>query len=69
MTIRDISGSDYINNNRRKTTGKLGKALEKLSSGFEINRAADDAARLAISEKHALFSQVLNRVRKISTMA
>lgn len=51
MTIRDISGSDYLNNSRKKTTGKLGKALEKLSSGFEINRAADDAARLAISEK------------------
>src|SRR5690554_5540546 len=27
------------------------KALEKLSSGFRINRAADDAAGLAISEK------------------
>lgn len=51
MTIRDISGADYLKNSRKKTTGKLGKALEKLSSGFEINRAADDAARLAISEK------------------
>lgn len=28
-----------------------GKATEKLSSGFRINRAADDAAGLAISEK------------------
>ncbi|WP_068783805.1 flagellin N-terminal helical domain-containing protein [Paenibacillus phocaensis] len=28
-----------------------GKSLEKLSSGFRINRAADDAAGLAISEK------------------
>lgn len=27
------------------------KSLEKLSSGFRINRAADDAAGLAISEK------------------
>lgn len=51
MTIRDITGADYLKNSRKKTTGKLGKALEKLSSGFEINRAADDAARLAISEK------------------
>src|SRR5690606_13973722 len=28
-----------------------GKTLEKLSSGYRINRAADDAAGLAISEK------------------
>src|SRR5437763_255137 len=28
----------------------LGKSLEKLSSGYRINRAADDAAGLAISE-------------------
>ena len=29
----------------------VSKSLEKLSSGFRINRAADDAAGLAISEK------------------
>lgn len=28
----------------------MSKSLEKLSSGFRINRAADDAAGLAISE-------------------
>ena len=28
-----------------------GKSLEKLSSGYRINRAGDDAAGLAISEK------------------
>jgi len=33
------------------TTGTLAKATEKLSSGYKINRAADDAAGLAISEK------------------
>ena len=32
-------------------TGALSKSTEKLSSGFRINRAADDAAGLAISEK------------------
>ena len=31
--------------------GNLSKATEKLSSGYRINRAADDAAGLAISEK------------------
>ena len=29
----------------------LSKNLEKLSSGYKINRAGDDAAGLAISEK------------------
>jgi len=33
------------------TTGAQAKATEKLSSGYKINRAADDAAGLAISEK------------------
>ena len=32
-------------------TGKKAKSTEKLSSGYKINRAADDAAGLAISEK------------------
>ena len=32
------------------TSGQMSKSLEKLSSGFRINRAADDAAGLAISE-------------------
>ncbi|TYP86306.1 flagellin [Blastococcus xanthinilyticus] len=38
------------------TDGQMNKSLEKLSSGFRINRAADDAAGLAISE--GLRSQV-----------
>ena len=33
------------------TDGQMAKSLEKLSSGFRINRAGDDAAGLAISEK------------------
>ncbi|MCR4695307.1 MAG: flagellar hook protein [Pseudobutyrivibrio sp.] len=33
------------------TTEAQGKSTEKLSSGFRINRAADDAAGLSISEK------------------
>lgn len=37
--------------NLNVTGAKMGKALERLSSGLRINRAADDAAGLAISEK------------------
>ena len=33
------------------TTGQQAKSSEKLSSGYKINRAADDAAGLTISEK------------------
>src|ERR1039457_4412563 len=33
------------------TSDALGTAMERLSSGFRINRAADDAAGLAVSEK------------------
>lgn len=37
--------------NLSNTQFGLNKALERLSSGFRINRAADDAAGLAISER------------------
>jgi flagellin len=33
------------------TSDKLSKSMERLSSGYRINRAADDAAGLAISQK------------------
>ena len=33
------------------TNGQQSKSTEKLSSGYRINRAADDAAGLSISEK------------------
>ena len=39
------------NRNLNITNMKMGKVLEKLSSGYRINRAADDAAGLGISEK------------------
>ncbi len=42
-----------LNSNRQLgiTTGNLARSSEKLSSGYKINRAADDAASLSISEK------------------
>ncbi len=42
-----------MNSNRMLgvTAGQQSKSTEKLSSGYKINRAADDAAGLAISEK------------------
>ncbi len=42
-----------MNSNRMLgiTMGTLAKSTEKLSSGYKVNRAADDAAGLSISEK------------------
>ena len=42
-----------MNTNRQLgiSTGELSKSTEKLSSGYRINRAGDDAAGLKISEK------------------
>lgn len=44
----------------------LSKNLEKLSSGYKINRAADDAAGLAISEKMRAQITGLNRAQQNS---
>ncbi|USF26734.1 hypothetical protein N510_001666 [Firmicutes bacterium ASF500] len=45
-------------------TGRLSKNLEKLSSGYKINRAGDDAAGLAISEKMRAQITGLNAAQK-----
>ena len=37
--------------NLDNTSQQVSKSMEKLSSGFRINRASDDAAGLAISER------------------
>lgn len=47
--------------NLTQTAGRLEKSIEKLSSGLRINRAADDAAGLAISEKMRWQIRGLNR--------
>lgn len=38
-------------NNLSKTSDSVSKSMERLSSGFRINRAADDTAGLSISER------------------
>jgi len=51
MRINTNVGALNAWKNLTVTDSLMGKSLEKLSSGFRINRAADDAAGLAISEK------------------
>lgn len=43
--------AQFTNRQLKVTTGKKSKTTEKLSSGYRINRSADDAAGLQISEK------------------
>ena len=52
-----------LNANRQLgiTNGLLAKSTEKLSSGYKVNRAADDAAGLSISEKMRSQIRGLNR--------
>ena len=45
--VSAISAQRHLND----TSNALGTAMERLSSGYRINRAADDAAGLAVSEK------------------
>jgi flagellin len=53
MGLRIQNNVEAFNTHRQLTaTGvQAAKSMEKLSSGYRINRAADDAAGLAISEK------------------
>lgn len=50
MIIQHNMGSLNATRNKGISEGKMKKSLEKLSSGYRINRAGDDAAGLAISE-------------------
>ncbi|MCX6520752.1 MAG: flagellin [Actinobacteria bacterium] len=50
MRINQNVMANNASRNLAGTSVQLGKSLEKLSSGFRINRAADDAAGLVISQ-------------------
>jgi flagellin len=51
MIINNNMNAMNAHRNMSFNTTNTGKAMEKLSSGLRINRAGDDAAGLAISEK------------------
>ncbi len=51
MRINHNISALKANNMLGKTNKALDKSLERLSSGYKINRAADDAAGMAISQK------------------
>jgi len=51
MIINHNMNAMNAHRNMMENTNKAGKSMEKLSSGLRINKAGDDAAGLAISEK------------------
>ncbi len=53
MSLRIQNNTEAMNAHRRltATSDRLSKSMERLSSGYRINHAADDAAGLGISEK------------------
>ena len=53
MSLRINNNIEAFNAHRQlaMTSERASKSMERLSSGYRINRAADDAAGLAISEK------------------
>ena len=50
------------------TSGAQAKSSEKLSSGYRINRAGDDAAGLKISEKMRSQIRVLTKLLQMHRM-
>ena len=68
MIINHNMSALYARRQTGVTEAGIAKDIEKLSSGMRINRAADDASGLAVSEK--LRSQVrgLNVAGKIYKM-
>jgi len=51
MRINHNINSLITQNSLEKANSHMGKSLEKLSTGLRINRAADDAAGLSVSEQ------------------
>jgi flagellin len=53
MSLRINTNVEAFNTHRQLvgSADKMAKSMERLSSGYRINRASDDAAGLAISEK------------------
>mgnify|MGYP003261717134 FL=1 len=64
MQVQNNIASINATRNQGIETGKLKKSLEKLSSGFRIVRAGDDAAGLTISEGMRSRINSLNQAMK-----
>jgi flagellin len=54
MRINNNLAAANASRNLGETNGKIAKNVEKLSTGFRINRAGDDASGLVISNHRHL---------------
>ncbi|MDE7246011.1 MAG: hypothetical protein K2O18_18825 [Oscillospiraceae bacterium] len=66
MVIRNKGSGKRLQRYYGSVNTQMGKTLEKLSSGYRINRAGDDAAGLAVSEKMRLQITGLGRAKENS---
>jgi flagellin len=66
MALRINSNVEAFNAHRQltQTSHKVAKSMERLSSGLRINRGADDAAGLAISERLRAQSRGLGQAQR-----
>jgi flagellin len=64
LRINTNLGSISARRHLHNTTTNFGKSMEKLGSGLRINRAADDAAGLAISEKLKAETRALDQAAR-----
>ncbi|GHU99686.1 flagellin [Spirochaetia bacterium] len=64
MIINHNMSALYANRNLGVTQGDVSKSIERLSSGQRINRAADDASGLAVSEKMRSQIRGLNQAER-----
>jgi flagellin len=64
MVINHNLSAMFANRQLGQTGGKLQGSIEKLSSGYRINRAGDDPAGLAVSEKMRSQIRGLNQAER-----
>ncbi|MDR2093929.1 MAG: flagellin [Treponema sp.] len=64
MIINHNMSASYANRQLGLSQGDVAKSIEKLSSGLRINRAADDASGLAVSEKMRSQIRGLNQAER-----
>lgn len=51
MIVNNNMSAHFVHRQLSRATSGLGSSIEKLSSGYRINKAGDDASGLAVSEK------------------
>lgn len=64
MRINHNISAQLANVNLKKSDSKMSAALERLSSGYKINKAADDSAGMAISNKMRTQIRSLNQASR-----